>query len=139
IAYYDAMPNYIVLYEDQAMVEAAPEFAFKQAAYTVAHEGVHQVLHNSGIQQRMSSWPIWVSEGLPEYYCPLRMNSKLFAMKNGDLPMRTIKWTQPGMVNDIRMYSLMKLGAQSGDAVKHLVQADELNADGYALAWGLVH
>jgi hypothetical protein len=43
------------------------------------------------------------------------------------------------MVNDLRMLSLLKMNAGSGEVLKKLVEADEIDADGYALAWGLVH
>jgi Protein of unknown function (DUF1570) len=139
LAYYNTLTNFVVLYEDQRLWEAAPEYAAKQAAYTVAHESIHQLLHNTGVQQRLSNWPMWVSEGLPEYYCPLKINSKLVQKGNAELPTRTIRWTRPGMVNDLRMYDLLRIDAKSGDVVKKLVQSDRLDGEGYALAWGLVH
>lgn len=139
IAYYNQLTNYVVLYEDQELWEAAPEFAAKQACYVIAHEGIHQLLANTGIQARLSTWPMWISEGLPEYYCPLKVNSKLITKGDAELPTRTIKWNKPGMVNDLRMHELLKMGAGTGESVKTLVQADQLTSAGYALAWGLVH
>ena len=139
IAYYNQLTNYVVLYEDQELWDAAPEFAAKQACYTIAHEGIHQLLANTGIQARLASWPMWVSEGLPEYYCPLKVNSNLIKKGDAELPTRTIKWNKPGMVNDLRMHELLQMGAGSGEAVRTLVQANDLNSSGYALAWGLVH
>ncbi|MGD9633745.1 MAG: DUF1570 domain-containing protein [Pirellulales bacterium] len=138
-AYYNTLTNYVVLYEDRRLWEAAPEFALKQGAYIVAHEGVHQILHNTGIQQRLSRWPMWISEGLPEYFCPLKVSSRIVRTANAELPTRTIKWTDPGMVNDLRMYALLRTSAQSGEVAKQLVQASELGSREYALAWGLVH
>lgn len=138
-AYYNTLTNYVVLYEDQRLWEAAPEFALKQGAYIVAHEGVHQILHNTGIQQRLSRWPMWISEGLPEYFCPLKVSSRIVRTANAELPTRTIKWTDPGMVNDLRMHALLRTSAGGGDVAKQLVQASELGAREYALAWGMVH
>jgi hypothetical protein len=138
-AYYNTLTNYVVLYEDQRLWEAAPEFALKQGAYIVAHEGVHQILHNAGIQQRLSRWPMWISEGLPEYFCPLKVSSRIMKSANAELPTRTIKWTEAGMVNDLRMYALLRTSAADGDVAKRLVQASELGSREYALAWGLVH
>jgi hypothetical protein len=43
------------------------------------------------------------------------------------------------MVNDLRMWSLMKLPASSGKVLESLVSADQIDANGYALSWGLVH
>ena len=138
-AYYNTLTNYVVLYEDRRLWEAAPEFALKQGAYIVAHEGVHQILHNAGIQQRLARWPMWISEGLPEYFCPLKVSSRIVRTANAELPTRTLKWTDAGMVNDLRMYSLLRTSAGGGEVAKQLVQASELGSREYALAWGLVH
>lgn len=138
-AYYNIMTNHIIMYEDQELWEAAPEFAAKQGAYTISHEGVHQLLANIGVQNRLSNWSPWICEGLPEYYCPLKVNSRLIRKGNAELPDRTLKWNKAGMVNDLRMWSLLKMNAGNGDVVKKLVEADEIDANGYALAWGLVH
>ena len=96
------------MYEDQELWEAAPEYAAKKASYVIAHEGVHQLLANSGIQSRLSNWSPWIREGLAEYYCPLKVNSSLIRKANSELPTRTMKWTKAGMVNDLRMYSLLE-------------------------------
>jgi hypothetical protein len=138
-AYYSAMTNQIVMYEDQEFFDAAPELALKQAAYVVAHEGVHQVLANVGVQKRLSNWPVWFTEGIAEYYCPLKVNTAMARKKNPELPMWNLKWTKAGMVNDLRMYSLLKMNAGSGAAIEKLVRANDIDANGYALAWGLVH
>lgn len=138
-AYYNTLSNYVVLYEDKRLWEAAPEYALKQGAYIVAHEGVHQILHNAGIQQRLARWPMWISEGLPEYFCPLKVSSRIVRIANAELPTRTLKWTDPGMVNDIRMHALLRTNSQGGEVAKQLVQASELGSREYALAWGLVH
>lgn len=138
-AYYNGLTNRVVLYEDQRLWEAAPEFALKQAGYTVAHEGIHQILHNTGVQQRLSSWPKWISEGLPEYFCPLKVNSRLVKQNSDELPERTLKWTEAGMVNDLRMYDLLRTPTQDGDIIQTVVSANNLTAHGYSVAWGLVH
>lgn len=138
-AYYDTRTNYVVLYEDRKLWEAAPEYALKQGAYIVAHEGVHQILHNTGIQRRLARWPQWISEGVPEYFCPLKVSSRIVRTRHGELPTRTLKWTEPGMVNDIRMYDLLRTSAAGGQVAKGLVQAKDLGSREYALAWGLVH
>lgn len=138
-AYYSGLSNQIVLYEDQKFSDAAPELALKQAAYTIAHEGVHQLLANTNIQQRLSDWPMWISEGLPEYFCPLSVNSRIVKKAGSELPERTLKWTRAGKVNDLRMRSLLSRKGDGGDVVRAAVVADALDADGYAISWGLVH
>ena len=67
VAYYNGLSNHVVMYEQSRLTEIAPELAFKQSISTIAHEGVHQILHNIGVQQRLSRWPLWFSEGLAEY------------------------------------------------------------------------
>ncbi|MEM8866365.1 MAG: DUF1570 domain-containing protein, partial [Planctomycetota bacterium] len=138
-AYYNGLSNYVVLYEDERLWRAAPEYAFKQAAYTVAHEGIHQILANTGIQQRLSDWPQWMSEGLPEFFCPLRVSSRLIKRKGEELPERTLRWQRPGMVNDLRMHHLLRTTGRSGELIEAAVQSQDLTAYGYAVSWGLVH
>ncbi len=138
-AYYNTLTNYVVMYEDQKLWDAAPEFALKQGAYIVAHEGVHQILANAGIQQRLARWPMWICEGVPEYFCPLKVSSRIVRTRNAELPTRTLKWTEAGMVNDLRMYALLRTNVAGGDVTRELIQASELGSREYALAWGLVH
>ena len=139
LAYYSMLTNQIVMYEDKQLGDAVPELAAKQACYTIAHEGVHQLLTNIGVQKRLAHWPAWICEGLPEYYCPLKVNSTLVHSTNSDLPVRTLKWTKAGMVNDIRMWSLLQMHEASGKALETLIESPQIDANGYALAWGLVH
>jgi hypothetical protein len=139
VAYYDLMSNRIVLYEDEELWEAAPEYAAKQAAYTVAHENTHQLLGNVGIQNRLSGWPQWIQEGIAEYYCPLKVNSSLVRKDKSEIPTRTIKWSKAGVINDLRMHDLMKMPTASGASIKGLVSSEKIDAHGYSLAWALVH
>jgi hypothetical protein len=98
----------------------------------VAHEGAHQILHNIGVQQRLSIWPMWLSEGLAEYFAPTTVTDKL-------------KWKGAGQVNDMRMFELeqyLKSKAAeepSGEMVEHTVLAGRLTSTGYATAWSLTH
>ncbi|MCA9241728.1 MAG: DUF1570 domain-containing protein [Planctomycetales bacterium] len=139
-AYYNTITNWVYLYEDNDLWDAAPEFAMRQYAYTVAHEGIHQVLHNTGIQQRLSRWPAWISEGLPEYFCPLRVSSHIVTQGKDKMPERVLKWQRPGRVNDIRMWEIMRYAPQSdGGIVERLIGEPRLSSYGYALSWGLVH
>lgn len=139
-AYYSPVTHYIVLYEDTDLAFAAPEFGLKQGAYTIAHEGVHQILAATGIQERMGRWPMWISEGLPEYFCPLKVSSRLVRQGTAELPERTLKWQRAGTVNDLRMWDLLQTPtSDEGDVIKTVVSAQGLTARGYSLAWGLTH
>lgn len=130
VAYYNSLSNYVVMYEQSNLAEVAPMLAVKQSISTVAHEGVHQILHNIGVQQRLSTWPAWISEGLPEYFAPTSID-------------RRIRWKGVGDVNDLRMHSLVKRmqaddgTLANGGLVEQVVKAETLDADGYAAAWAL--
>ena len=111
----------------------------KTGRYVIAHEGVHQLLANIGIQNRLSNWSPWICEGIAEYYCPLKANSNIVRKGNSELPARTLKWNKAGIVNDLRMWSLLKCLQAMAKCWKVSSQANEIDANGYALAWGLVH
>jgi hypothetical protein len=119
------------MYEQSELVEIAPELAVKQAISTIAHEGVHQILHNIGVQQRLSNWPIWISEGLAEYFAPTTVD-------------RRVRWKGVGLTNDLRMKELEEYLNQGtrggpGEMVRPTVEAESLTSTGYAAAWALTH
>ena len=131
LAYYNAVSNRVFLYQYSELVKDAPAIAIKQSTSTIAHEGVHQILHNIGVQKRLSNWPIWLSEGMAEYFSPTTTSSRS-------------KWAGVGKPNHLRMRDLFKhfnatRGLGNGDLVKQLVAADQLTATGYASAWALTH
>ncbi len=130
VAYYNTLTNQIVMYEQSGLVEVAPELAMKQSIGTIAHEGIHQILHNIGVQQRLSKWPMWLSEGLAEYFAPTTVD-------------RRLRWKGVGMPNDLRMYELagvLKKNPNSGgEMIDAVVGASRLTSTGYAAAWSLTH
>ncbi len=132
LAYYDAWTNYIVLYEETRMFGTNPEIAVGQTISTIAHEGAHQILHNIGVQQRLSRWPMWIAEGLAEYLAPTKLGRKL-------------SWKGAGLVNDLRMLELefyvkaKAFDSPPGEMIAHTVQGAQLTSTGYATAWALTH
>ncbi|MGE0756287.1 MAG: DUF1570 domain-containing protein [Pirellulaceae bacterium] len=132
VAYYDPIANHVVMYEESPLYRVKPELAMQQAISTIAHEGAHQILHNIGVQQRLSVWPMWLSEGLAEYYAPTGFGKKL-------------RWKGAGHVNDLRMFELelylkgRTADAPDGQMVEHTVSAARLTSTGYAAAWSLTH
>lgn len=132
VAYYDPVTHRIYLYEQSRLAQVRPELALRQAIATIAHEGAHQILHHVGIQQRLSAWPAWLSEGLAEYFAPTTVNQRL-------------RWKGPGQPNDLRLFELEQYlkgpsaSEQSGALVEHTVVAGQLTSTGYAAAWALVH
>jgi hypothetical protein len=101
VAYYSGVTNHVVMYEQSDLADLAPDLAIKQSISTIAHEGVHQVLHNIGVQQRLSRWPMWISEGLPEYFAPTQVDKR-------------VRWKGVGLVNDLRMHNLLEFYKQPG-------------------------
>ena len=131
LAYYNAVNNRVFLYQYSDTFKNAPLIAIKQSTSTIAHEGVHQILHNIGVQKRLSSWPLWISEGLAEYFAPTSTGSRS-------------KWTGVGKPNSLRMRELFEhlrkspqLG--SGNLVQQLIAAERMNSADYATAWSLTH
>jgi hypothetical protein len=132
VAYYQPVSNRVVMYEELPQFEQRRDLALQQAISTVAHEGAHQILHNIGVQQRLSVWPMWLGEGLAEFFAPTSVGKKL-------------TWKGAAQVNDLRMFELeqyIKARANegaSGDTVQHTVLAGQLTSTGYASAWSLTH
>ncbi|MCA9105953.1 MAG: DUF1570 domain-containing protein [Planctomycetales bacterium] len=132
VAYYNGINNQVVMYEKSRLVDVAPAIAIKLAISTVAHEGVHQILHNIGVQPRLSRWAPWISEGFPEFCSPTDVA-------------RGIRWKGVGLVNDLRLHNLVERSKVpghdfgSGELIRATVTADSLDSDGYAAAWALTY
>lgn len=130
VAYYNVLTNHVVMYEESKLFRIKPELGIQQSLSTIAHEGVHQILHNIGVQQRLSVWPLWLSEGLAEYFAPTTLGKRL-------------QWKGAGQVNDLRMYELENYlkarssSTPSGQMIQHTVGAARLTSTGYASAWAL--
>jgi len=132
VAYYDVLTNCVFLYEESELWRIKPELAVRQAVATIAHEGAHQILHNIGVQQRMSVWPMWLNEGLAEFLAPTTTD-------------RQLKWKGAGQVNDLRLFELEQwlknrtTEEADGQLVAQTVGAARLTSTGYAAAWALTH
>ena len=144
-AYYDILSNRIYFYESSRRDQDSPEVSALRKPQTVAHEGTHQILHNVGIQPRLSDWPLWLVEGLAEYCSPPK------ATKKG------VDWAGLGQVNAIHMATISDLddpmaskvrgGPDSARVgrdpktplVEYLVTRKELTPTDYALSWALAH
>lgn len=131
-AYYNILTNRVVMYEQGAYDQARPEIAMRRKFTVIAHEGTHQILHNIGVQERLAVWPMWLTEGMAEYYAPTE-------------PGRRLRWKGAGEVNDMRMFELenyLQLRSNEetdGAMVRDTVLAARLTSTGYASAWSLTH
>lgn len=131
-AYYHPLSNRVYLHEPRELAELSRELALSQAISTVAHEGAHQILQNIGVQQRLAAWPMWINEGLAEYFAPTSFGKNL-------------TWKGAGRINDLRMFELQHyLAARDrapadGAMIEQTVAAGRLTSAGYASAWALTH
>jgi hypothetical protein len=132
VAYYDVLSNQILMCQESPWWPERPELAIRQAIATIAHEGAHQILHNIGVQQRLSLWPMWLNEGLAEFFAPTSTD-------------RQTRWKGAGEVNDLRMFELEQLiksravESIDGQMLAQTVGAARLTSTGYATAWALTH
>ncbi|MBT4693229.1 MAG: DUF1570 domain-containing protein [Planctomycetaceae bacterium] len=133
IAYYHTLTNRVVMHEESRLNSVKPDLAIKQKINTIAHEGVHQLLHNIGVQTRMSAWPMWITEGIAEYLSPTTTG-------------RYMRWKGAGQVNDFRMMELeqflqvsTRVTQSPGDWLTETILASRLDSQGYASAWALTH
>ncbi|MBA61031.1 MAG: hypothetical protein CMJ76_01580 [Planctomycetaceae bacterium] len=133
VAYYHTLTNRVVMHEESRFSEIKPELAIKQKINTVAHEGVHQLLHNIGVQTRTAQWPMWFTEGIAEYLSPTSTGQYM-------------RWKGAGTVNDFRMFELEQfikgtelLTKSPGGWMQEVITAHQLDSQGYASAWVLTH
>jgi hypothetical protein len=132
IAYYSPIANYVVMYERSPMTQRNPPFFQKMAVGVVAHEGTHQILANIGAQGRLAHWPLWIQEGLSEYFGSTDLGAG-------------VRWRGVGSVNDLRMGELEfyiqdnadKVAA--GDTLRSTVRKLDFSSTDYAISWALVH
>jgi hypothetical protein len=132
LAYYEITTNRVVLHEESTFSGIDQDLARQDLLSTIAHEGAHQILHNIGVQQRLSRWPLWLGEGIAEYLAPTKPGLK-FA------------WKGAGKINDLRMWELegflqkQFIKGFNGDSVNQTVGAGALDSSGYASAWTVTH
>lgn len=130
IAYYNIITNHVCLYEESDLLKLDRNLAIRQALSTIAHEGAHQILANIGVQQRLSLWPMWLSEGMAEYLAPTSVS-------------RGIQWKGAGQINDFRMLELEThlrseaIDGIDGGTLRDTIGAARLTSTGYAAAWSL--
>jgi DNA-directed RNA polymerase subunit RPC12/RpoP len=147
-AFYETYTNRITFYEISDQDESAPEISALRKPQTVAHEGTHQILQNIGVHPRLSSWPIWLVEGLAEY-CATPATAR-----KGGKP----TWDGLGMINGLHMATIRELDDPvslkvEGDnspakslvrepgkpLVECLVRKTRLTPTEYSLAWAMTH
>jgi len=145
-AYFELFSNRIFFYQHSDHDRVEPKVAALLKPQTVAHEGVHQVLCNIGVQPRLSAWPLWLVEGMAEY-CATTNSTK-----------KGVTWAGLGAINSLNMATIIELddplssqmlGAKPqaipvaqrrvASRTEALVTETRLTPTDYALAWALTH
>ena len=139
-AYYEILTNRVYFFENSERDRESPEVAALRKPQTVAHEGVHQILQNIGVQPRLAPWPIWLIEGLAEYCATTS-------------PARGL-WEKMGIVNPFHMATITDLQTSAlkpaanfrrggrpprQSIVEDLIVKTELTPTDYARSWALTH
>jgi hypothetical protein len=144
-AYYDIISNRIFLYEKSTRDQSAPEVSALRKPQTVAHEGTHQILQNIGVQPRLSSWPLWLVEGLAEYCASPRLGKNGVPQWSGlgqvNLPhIATIRDLDDPLSTKVAGANVPAIVRDPGTPlVEYLVTRAELNPSDYALSWALTY
>jgi Protein of unknown function (DUF1570) len=140
-AFYHIHSNRIFFFEKSEKERANPEVAMIRQPQTIAHEGTHQILLNIGVQRRLAKWPIWLVEGLAEYWAPT-------------ITKKGAEWAGGGRVNALHMATIHDLKDQAElqrryggpgrrvprpPLVEELAKKTELTPTDYATAWALTH
>lgn len=79
VAYYHILNNRVAMYDltstfgpaggsGQSIVEILDSPRAADMVATIIHEGTHQLMFNTGMQQRLADTPLWVNEGLAMYF-----------------------------------------------------------------------
>lgn len=99
---------------------------------TIIHEGTHQLMFNRGMQTRLGDVPLWLNEGMANWF-------ETPDLRNGK------GWRRPGKVNQARMRQLKKyFAARPGNSIETLISTDDRfdgaeAFDAYAESWALMH
>ena len=143
-AYYEIYTNRIYFYQGLERDERSPEVAALRKPQTVAHEGTHQILQNVGVQPRLSSWPIWLVEGMAEY-CSAPVTTRKGVGWRGlgvvnPLHMATIRDLEDPLSLQVMSHNRPRIGRDPKmPLVEYLVTRTDLTPTDYALAWALTH
>ena len=144
IAHYNQNTNRVAMYDltfdfgrgDLIKPPTIDQMLFRPEALpmvaTVIHEGTHQLMYNRGMQTRMADGPLWLNEGLANWFeTPNR--------KRGQ------GWRFPGLKNQLRLgHFRLYLPSRPADSLSSLIASDarfadaETAIDAYAESWSLV-
>jgi hypothetical protein len=138
MGYYSLPTNMVTMYDLTGQEESQARISrilsqpnAERNVATIVHEATHQLAFNSGLQQRFTDTPFWVSEGLAVFFeTPDLDNSK--------------GWRKVGAVNRYNLLNFKKyLRTREPGALAKLLSDDKRfrdpasMADAYSEAWAL--
>ncbi|QEG23664.1 DUF1570 domain-containing protein [Mariniblastus fucicola] len=142
IAHYSQLTNRVAMYDltfdlgDGGKKRRLKDVLKKPEAIpmvtTIIHEGTHQLMFNRGMQTRLADAPLWLNEGIANWF------------ETPD-PDNGIGWHRPGLVNDHRMAQLRRyIPNRPANSLETLIASDERFRgegafDAYAESWALMH
>jgi len=148
LAYYGIQSNRVTLYDltagqkspnqpldnDRRIDEVLSSPAAKPMVATMIHEATHQLIFNRGMQTRYAESPLWLNEGLANFFeAPSRKG-------------RGRGWVGPGEIFEQRLFRYRKLlQTNQTPTIESLVldnkrfNTPETFLDAYAEAWALNH
>lgn len=143
LAHYSQLTNRVAMYDltddlgggERELAEVLQQKDAIPMVTTIIHEATHQLMFNRGMQVRLADAPLWLNEGMANWFETPNLNNS-----NG--------WTNPGLVNNLRLRRMKSYLANRPptDSIATLVSddqrfsfADERTFDAYAESWALVH
>jgi hypothetical protein len=143
-AIYEVVSNRIFFYETRHNEPESPALTSMRKPQTAAHEGTHQVLQNIGVQPRLASWPVWLVEGLAEYFAPAVTLKGEWAGcgRSNPLHLATLREMEDGPAHSPRTTRFVGqriVDALDRQAIRDLLARSNLAPTDYATSWALVH
>ena len=142
IAHYSQLTNRVAMYDltddlgkgERELDEVLQQRDAIPMVTTIIHEATHQLMFNRGMQVRLADAPLWLNEGLANWF-------ETPDLRNG------YGWRRPGLVNQLRLRQMKRyLTKRPADSIATLVSddqrfsfADDRTFDAYAESWALVH
>lgn len=136
---YDGDNRRILWYEDPSFHDEASELELRNASYVFAHAAIHQLMECTGVEPHRAGWPVWLDDGIAEYFAPLDVETTIRRVDGNEVPMRNVTWSTPGALNTLRMHTLLQTNADGGKLIERTLTSQELRLDEYPIAWGLTH
>ncbi len=143
IAHYSQLTNRVAMYDLTFDVGGGVERKLDEVlkkpdaipmVTTIIHEATHQLMFNRGMQVRLADAPLWLNEGIANWFETPNLKNN-----NG--------WTRPGLVNQLRLRQLGKyLPDRPANSIETLIANDDRFSfegdtafNAYAESWALVH